>query len=245
MAQRVIYVRWDSVVEVSRIRSILIITSKKETLQVICRGLPIRQDIAYSFCFTGAETEIHKIKDDSKIDREKNIDRRGLSQIGTVWHILDPPIFSLPTTFKGRDQWETRGQIFSRVYWTMLVNALFSINFAAILFKIYFLFCYSWLNRQCAANISIALKMNKCNGAANHFAPMYWCCQHQENPRKGLLMLPVCSSLPIGGTGSFPLIYWCNWLVTANRLLVIILKQLTCISCQMFYVFFAAGVGKQ
>jgi hypothetical protein len=46
--------------------------------------LPIRQDIAYSFCFTGAETEIHKIKDDSKIDREKNIDRRGPSQIGTV-----------------------------------------------------------------------------------------------------------------------------------------------------------------
>jgi hypothetical protein len=65
--QLFIYVRGDSVVEVSRIRA-----------------LPIRQDIAYSFCFTGAETEIHKIKDDRKIDREKNIDRRGLSQIGTV-----------------------------------------------------------------------------------------------------------------------------------------------------------------
>jgi hypothetical protein len=48
------------------------------------RFLPIRQDIAYSFCFTGAETEIHKIKDDSKTDREKNIDRHGPSQIGTV-----------------------------------------------------------------------------------------------------------------------------------------------------------------
>jgi hypothetical protein len=34
-------------------------TSKKGTLQVIRRVLPIRQDIAYSFCFTGAETEIH------------------------------------------------------------------------------------------------------------------------------------------------------------------------------------------
>jgi hypothetical protein len=55
-----------------------------ETLQVICSVLPIGQDIAYSFCFTGAETEIHKIKDDSKIDRENNIDRRGPSQIGTV-----------------------------------------------------------------------------------------------------------------------------------------------------------------
>jgi hypothetical protein len=30
-----------------------------------------------------AETEIDKIKDDSKIEREKNIDRRGLIQIGT------------------------------------------------------------------------------------------------------------------------------------------------------------------
>ncbi len=70
--------------EVSGIRSILVITSKKETLQVIHSVLPIHQDIAYSFCFTGAETEIHKIKDDSKIDREKNIDRHGPSQIGTV-----------------------------------------------------------------------------------------------------------------------------------------------------------------
>jgi hypothetical protein len=57
-------------------------SSKKETLQ-FAAFLPIRQDIAYSFCFSGAETEIHKIKDDSKIDR-KNIDRRGPSQIGTV-----------------------------------------------------------------------------------------------------------------------------------------------------------------
>ena len=59
-------------------------TSKKETLQVIRRVLPIRQDITYSFCFTGAETEIHKIKDDGKTERETNLDRRGLSQIGTV-----------------------------------------------------------------------------------------------------------------------------------------------------------------
>jgi len=59
------------------------VLQKKETLQVIRRVLPIRQDIAYSFCFTGAETEIHKIKDDSKIDREKNINRRGPRQNGT------------------------------------------------------------------------------------------------------------------------------------------------------------------
>jgi hypothetical protein len=83
LTQLFIYVRGGSVVEVSRIRSILVITSKKETLQVIRRVLPIRQDIAYSFCFTGAETEIHKIKDYSKIDRKKNIDRSGPRQIGT------------------------------------------------------------------------------------------------------------------------------------------------------------------
>jgi hypothetical protein len=56
---------------------------KKETLQVICRVSPIRQEIAYSFCFTGAEAEIDKINDDSKINRETNLDHRGPSQIGT------------------------------------------------------------------------------------------------------------------------------------------------------------------
>ncbi len=44
--------------------------------------------------------EIDKIKDDSKIVREKNIDRRGPRQIETDWHIPDPPTFWLPTTFK-------------------------------------------------------------------------------------------------------------------------------------------------
>jgi hypothetical protein len=69
----------------------------------IRRVLPIRQDITYWFCFTGAETEIHKIKDDSKINREKNIDRRGQRHIVNVWHLSDPPSFSLPTTFKDAD----------------------------------------------------------------------------------------------------------------------------------------------
>ncbi len=68
---------------------------------LLCRVLPIRQDITctYWFCFTEAETEMHKIKDDSKINREKNIDRRGPRQSGIVWHIPDHPSFSLPTTF--------------------------------------------------------------------------------------------------------------------------------------------------
>jgi hypothetical protein len=45
--------------------------------------LPIRLDIAYSFCFTKAETEIHKIKD-REIKREKNIDHRGPKHIANV-----------------------------------------------------------------------------------------------------------------------------------------------------------------
>ncbi len=69
----------------------------------IRRVLPIRQDITYWFCFTGAETEIHKIKDDSKIKREKNIDRQGKRHIVNFWQISDHPSFSLPTTFNGND----------------------------------------------------------------------------------------------------------------------------------------------
>ncbi len=76
------------------------IIKEKNKHRFYCSVLPIRWDIAFSFCFTGVETEIDKIKDDSKIDREKNIDRRGPRQIGTDRHIPDPPSFSLPTTFK-------------------------------------------------------------------------------------------------------------------------------------------------
>jgi hypothetical protein len=54
--------------------------------------LPIRQDIANSFCFTGAETEIHKIKDDSKIIRQTNLDRRGLRPIPIITFLTPPPL---------------------------------------------------------------------------------------------------------------------------------------------------------
>jgi hypothetical protein len=79
------------------------ITSKKRSAASVCRVLPICQDIAYSFCFTGAETEIHKIKDDSKIIRQTNLDRRGLRPIPIIYHLLDPPSFLLPTTFNASD----------------------------------------------------------------------------------------------------------------------------------------------
>jgi hypothetical protein len=47
---------------------------KKETLQVIRHVLPIPKDNANSFCFTGAETEIHKTKDDSKLKVKQTSD---------------------------------------------------------------------------------------------------------------------------------------------------------------------------
>ncbi len=56
--------------------------------------------IAYSFFFTGAETEKDKIKDNSKIIRQTYLDGRGLRPIPIMCHLLDPPSFSLPTTFK-------------------------------------------------------------------------------------------------------------------------------------------------
>jgi hypothetical protein len=34
------------------------------------------------------------VKDDSKINREQNIDRRGQRHIVNVWHLSDPPSFS-------------------------------------------------------------------------------------------------------------------------------------------------------
>jgi hypothetical protein len=58
------------------------------------RTLPIH------FALLGRKRKYIKSKTDSKIDREKNIDRRGPRQNGTDWHIPDPPTFWLPTTFK-------------------------------------------------------------------------------------------------------------------------------------------------
>jgi hypothetical protein len=66
-----------------------------------CRALLIHGDIAYWFCFPGAETEMDKIKDDSKIKRETSLDRHGLRPIPNVCHIPVPPWFSLQTTFNG------------------------------------------------------------------------------------------------------------------------------------------------
>ncbi len=89
-----------SVFSISKLYAANKVSSKKETQQEIRRVLPISQGIVCWFCFTGAETEIYKIKDNSKIKREKNIDCRSQRHFGNVWHLPDPPSFSLPTTFK-------------------------------------------------------------------------------------------------------------------------------------------------
>jgi hypothetical protein len=78
---------------------VLRLLKKKKKAASVRRVLPNRQDIAYSFCFNGAETEIHKIKDDSKNTRQANLNRRGLRPIPIIC-LLDPPSLSLPTTFK-------------------------------------------------------------------------------------------------------------------------------------------------
>jgi hypothetical protein len=62
------------------------------------RTLPIH------FALLGVETEIRKIKDDSKIKRQTNLDRHDLRPIPNVCHLPDPPWFSLQTTFKGSAQ---------------------------------------------------------------------------------------------------------------------------------------------
>ncbi len=95
-----------------------------------CSVSPIRQDITYSFCITGAETEIRKIKDDSKIDRETNLDRRGPSQIGTDWHFPDPCTFSLRTTFKGGQEMLSM--------WVLYILSIFVKFFLFCIYCLYF-----------------------------------------------------------------------------------------------------------
>ncbi len=77
------------------------------------RVLPIRQDITYWFCFTGAETGICKIKDDSKIKRQTNLDRHRPSQIGTDWHISDPLLSPCRLPLKHVLQYQKYVRIFS------------------------------------------------------------------------------------------------------------------------------------
>ncbi len=71
-----------------------------------CRVFPIRGDNTYWVCFTVAETEIHKIKDDGKIKRQTNLDHLGPRPIANVCHLPGAPSFSLPTTFQQTWSWQ-------------------------------------------------------------------------------------------------------------------------------------------
>ncbi len=73
-----------------------------KTRRIICESLSQYWRRNVTIC------AIDKIKGNSKIDTEKNIDRRGPRQNGTDWHIPDPTTFWLPTTFKGAQVWEFR-----------------------------------------------------------------------------------------------------------------------------------------
>ncbi len=71
-----------------------------------------------------------------------DIDRHGPRLMPNNCKNLDPPNFSLPTAFKGKNQRERGGQD-EAVYCFVLVSVmdvLLSVNFAAIFYKIYFLF---------------------------------------------------------------------------------------------------------
>ncbi len=57
------------------------------------RVLPILLGHCPLIFFTGAETEIHKIEDDSIIKTQTNLDRRGPRTIPIVCHLPDPPSF--------------------------------------------------------------------------------------------------------------------------------------------------------
>ncbi len=62
--------------------------------RLIGRPLPIH------FALLGRKQKYIKSKMTAKFFRGKNIDRRGQRHIVNVWHLSDPPSFSLPTTFK-------------------------------------------------------------------------------------------------------------------------------------------------
>ncbi len=89
-----------------------------------CSVSPNRQGIPYSFCITGAETEIRQIKDNSKIKREKNIDRRCQRHIVNVWHLSDPPSFSLPT-IPLKDQFSIGPLLSLKVWKKLYLYAIF------------------------------------------------------------------------------------------------------------------------
>jgi hypothetical protein len=127
-----------------------------------CSVLPIRQVIAYWFCFTGAETEIRKIKDDSKIKRQTNLDRQGLRPLPNVCHLPDPPWFSVQTTFKDTgelythplknfftDIYESVSTPFKHLYLTQVVTLFFPYFYSAHKTCLHAFLSFIWISWNC------------------------------------------------------------------------------------------------
>jgi hypothetical protein len=82
-----------------------------------------------------AETEMHKIKDDSKIKIQINLNHHGPRQTPIICHLPDPPSFSLPTTFK-----PFIFNVFSEDCRSFFHTICGSLNFLVTLFTIFLMF---------------------------------------------------------------------------------------------------------
>ncbi len=79
---------------------VLRLLQKKETLQVFAAFCLIVRTSPVHFALLGRKRKYIKSKTTAKLVRQTNLDRRGLRPIPIICHLLDPPSFSLPTTFK-------------------------------------------------------------------------------------------------------------------------------------------------
>jgi hypothetical protein len=79
---------------------VLRLLQKKETLQVFAAFCLIVRTSPIHFALLGRKQKYIKSKTTAKLVRKTNLDRRGLRPIPIICHLLDPPSFSLPTTFK-------------------------------------------------------------------------------------------------------------------------------------------------
>ena len=71
--------------------------------RLFVRTLPIH------FALLGRKRKYIKSKTTVKLVRQTNLNRRGLRPIPIICHLLDPPSFSLPTTFKEVLRLENQG----------------------------------------------------------------------------------------------------------------------------------------
>jgi hypothetical protein len=79
---------------------VLRLLQKKETLQVFAAFCLIVRTSPIYFALLGRKRKYIKSKTTAKLVRQPNLDRRGLTPISFICHLLDPPSFSLPTSFK-------------------------------------------------------------------------------------------------------------------------------------------------